>query len=326
MSDEKTAAMSRTWGVVLIVLLAALAVLRSHWGTRLDGFTVDEPWHVVAGVSYLRTGDYRLNPEHPPLVKLVAGAAQSPDFVLPPFAPLAEKSQERDWVERAMFFDNDAAAAQRATRYGMWTFHALLLSALGLLVWRAMGLAWALGTLAFLALEPTVAAHLPVAMTDLPLALTLAVAAVAAGLMLTDWRWPWVLATGVALGLVLGSKHSALAGLAGLGLVLAIGALSGLRSGGFAELVRRSLRVGAAGLIGVALLWAMYGFRFHAAPDGTDAFNRDMPYDRFLLEQLAVFFRASGENRADQQIQLGHTCLVSHEISPSHSIGKVYHT
>ncbi|TNJ32854.1 phospholipid carrier-dependent glycosyltransferase [Arenimonas terrae] len=275
MHDEQKAAPSRAVGMVLILLLAALAVLRSHGGTRLDGYTVDEPWHVVAGVSYLRTGDFRLNPEHPPLVKLVAGAAQSPDFVLPPFAALTEKSQERDWVERTMFLENDAAASQRATRAGLWTFHALLLVALGALVWRAMGLAWALGTLAFLAIEPTVAAHLPVAMTDLPLALTLAVAAVAAGLLLAEWRWHWVLATGVALGLVLGSKHSALAGLAGLGLVLGIGVLAGLRRSA-GEFARRLLRVGIAGLLGVALLWAMYGFHFHAGPDGSDGFNRGM--------------------------------------------------
>ena len=105
---------ARGLGWLLLAWLALAAVGRSHLGTRLDGFTVDEPWHVVAGVSYVRTGDYRLNPEHPPLVKLVAGAAQSPAFVLPPFAPLVEKSQERDWVEAAMFFQNDAAAAQQA--------------------------------------------------------------------------------------------------------------------------------------------------------------------------------------------------------------------
>lgn len=266
----------RALGVALVLLLSLLAVLRSHHGTRLDGYTVDEPWHVVAGVSYLRTGDFRLNPEHPPLVKLVAGVAQPGSFVLPPFSPLAEKSQERDWVERVMFLENDAAASQRATRASLWTFHAALLVALGALVWRAMGLAWAVGTLAFLVLEPTVAAHLPVAMTDLPLALTLAVAAAAAGLLLAEWRWPWVLATGVALGLVLGSKHSALAGLAGLGAVLAVGVLAGLRHGGVAEMARRGLRVGVAGLLGLLLLWSMYGFRFHAGPDGSDGFNRDM--------------------------------------------------
>lgn len=267
---------SRPWGLALLLALVALAVLRSHAGTQRDGFTVDEPWHVVAGVSYLRTGDYRLNPEHPPLVKLVAGVAQAPDFVLPPLAPLAEKSQERDWVEDVMFMQNDAVAAQKASRAAVWAFHGSLLLALGLLLWRAVGLAWAGGTLGFLAIEPTVAAHLPVVMTDLPLALTLAVAVVAAGLMLDGWRWRWVLVTGLALGLVLASKHSAMAGLAGLALVVATGALAGWRQGRAREVSRRLGKGAVAGLLALAVLWATYGFQFHAGPDGQDRFNRPM--------------------------------------------------
>ncbi|MDY0022590.1 hypothetical protein, partial [Arenimonas caeni] len=118
--QETRAPSARLVGTLLLLVLVVAAIARSHWGTRLDGFTVDEPWHVVAGVSYLRTGDYRLNPEHPPLVKLAAGAAQREDVALPPFAPLVEKSQERDWVEDVMFLGNDAAAAQQRTRWSLW--------------------------------------------------------------------------------------------------------------------------------------------------------------------------------------------------------------
>ena len=45
-------------GLLLLLALILLAVLRSHAGTRLDSFTIDEPWHVVAGTTYARTGDY----------------------------------------------------------------------------------------------------------------------------------------------------------------------------------------------------------------------------------------------------------------------------
>src|SRR5580704_9539506 len=33
---------------------------------------VDELAHIPAGYSYLKYGDYRLNPEHPPLIKDIA--------------------------------------------------------------------------------------------------------------------------------------------------------------------------------------------------------------------------------------------------------------
>lgn len=267
----------RLLGIALIVVLAALAVFRSHLGTRLDGYTVDEPWHIVAGVSYLRTGDFRLNPEHPPLVKLVAGAAMPGDFSLRPLAPLAEKTQERELVEETLYFDNDSAAVQQDARRGLWLFHALLLVALGLVLWQALGLAWSLGTLAFLALEPSIGAHLPVVMTDLPLALCFGLAVGCAGLLASRWQWRWALACGVAVGLCLGAKHSALAGIAGIAAVLALASLSGLGERKRMAFLRRAGQLGLAALVAWAVLWGQYGFRFHAGPDGSDAFNRAMP-------------------------------------------------
>jgi hypothetical protein len=57
----------------LALLLIALAILRSAMATRLDGFTIDEAYHIAAGVSYVKYHDFRINPEHPPLVKLWVG-------------------------------------------------------------------------------------------------------------------------------------------------------------------------------------------------------------------------------------------------------------
>ncbi|MEP6907542.1 MAG: hypothetical protein ABI858_06120 [Pseudoxanthomonas sp.] len=268
--------MHRALGVLLLLALVALGVFRSHLGTRLDSFTVDEPWHIVAGVSYVRSGDFRLNPEHPPLAKLWVGAAMPDDFKLRPTPALKEKLQERDLVEETMFFDNDAARAQHRARIAMWSLHAALIFVLGLLLWRAFGLAWAAGSLAFLAIEPTIAAHLPVVMTDLPLGLTLLIAAVAGGLLAADWRWRWVGGFGIALGLALGAKHSALPGIAGIALVLAAAALWSWRRQSARIAFARLGKLALAGLLGVAVLWAQYGFQFHAGVDGNDGFNRAM--------------------------------------------------
>jgi len=46
--------------VTLAVLLIAVGIFRSAWATRRDGFTIDEPWHITAGVAYLRTGEPKL--------------------------------------------------------------------------------------------------------------------------------------------------------------------------------------------------------------------------------------------------------------------------
>ncbi len=50
--------------VWLVLLLVGLGILRSAIATRLDGFTLDEAYHIAAGVSYVKHGDFRINPEH----------------------------------------------------------------------------------------------------------------------------------------------------------------------------------------------------------------------------------------------------------------------
>ena len=256
--------------------LVLLAIYRSHLGTSLDSFTVDEPYHIVAGTSYVRTGDFRLNPEHPPLMKLWLGASMGESFKLRPFRPLNEKVEERDFTEESVFYDNDAAAVQRRARLSLWVYHGLLLLGFGLLMWRAVGLAWAAGALAYVAIEPTVSAHLPVAMTDLSLALTLGITIAAAALLLTTWSWRWVAVFGVAIGLALGSKHSALPGLLGIVAVCCAGAVRVPLVHARRMVPIRLMKLAAAGVIGWALLWAQYGGRFHASRDGTDPFNSPM--------------------------------------------------
>ena len=268
----------RRWlGVVVLVVLALLAVGRSALGTRLDSFSYDEPWHIVAGTSYVRSGDFHLNPEHPPLAKLWVGAAMPETFRLGKEPALREKQQEREWVEQTMFSGNDARRAQQRSRVAMWALNGALVLLLGILLWRAAGIAWAGGTLGFLALEPTIGAHLPVVMTDGPLALTLAPAIVAAGLLAAQWRWRWSLVFGITAGLAFTAKHSALAGVAGISLVLLVAVLLGARRGGMRESARRASQLALAGAVSLLLLWGSYGFQFHADGNGADGFNRALP-------------------------------------------------
>jgi hypothetical protein len=60
---------------------------------REDALTTDEPIHLTAGYTYLRFRDARLNPEHPPLLKLLAA------LPLPPLAldfPLTHPAWQSD--------------------------------------------------------------------------------------------------------------------------------------------------------------------------------------------------------------------------------------
>jgi hypothetical protein len=51
--------------LAFLLLLVGATVVRSVLATRQDDFTLDEPYHIAAGVSYVQYGDFRLNPEHP---------------------------------------------------------------------------------------------------------------------------------------------------------------------------------------------------------------------------------------------------------------------
>lgn len=285
--DRSAAGRGRATAIFAVCALVLFAIVRSAWGTRLDALTLDEPWHIVAGVEYVRRNDYRLNPEHPPLTKLAAGAFMPDSFKLRKKVALFEKHSERAMVEETFFLDNDFRFAQRRARAAMWTLNGAMLFALGILLWRAFGLPWAATTLAFLAVDPTVAAHLPVVMTDLPVAIALSLTALAVGLLLERWQWRWVLAAGCGAGLALGAKHSALPAVAALGAFAASvtavqrRAPTSLRRAaprrlgpGAADRGRRGLMLFCVGALALGLLWVQYGLHFHAAPDGRDDFNR----------------------------------------------------
>ena len=83
----------------------AEAIVRSAIATRLDGFTIDDAYHIAAGVSHVRYADFRINPEHPPLVKLWVGTLISATgFRLSSIRPFAaDKADERDFAEQVVY-------------------------------------------------------------------------------------------------------------------------------------------------------------------------------------------------------------------------------
>jgi len=58
-------------GVGLLLALLAALLLHGAWAV---GPTYDEHFYIASGYAYLQDGDFSLNREHPPLLKLIAGA------------------------------------------------------------------------------------------------------------------------------------------------------------------------------------------------------------------------------------------------------------
>src|SRR5439155_9392242 len=74
-------------GITLVSLYCVQALLAIPYLSA----TTDEPVHLSAGYSYCRTRDFRLNPEHPPLAKLIAAL---PLLLIKPRLDISSKEWE----------------------------------------------------------------------------------------------------------------------------------------------------------------------------------------------------------------------------------------
>lgn len=263
--------------VLVLFVLVIATIVRSSITTRLDGFTIDEAYHIAAGVSYVRTADFRINPEQPPLVKLWVGSfISATGFHQGSLRPFADKADERDFTEQDVYLNNDFNSVQRRARISMWMLNGLLLVFLGVAVRRTFGPGIALGTLLFLAIDPTVAAHLPVVMMDLPVSLLAATAVVLGIRAFQEWDFMNLLTCSLALGLALTTKHSApifLVFLAITGAALAFAAPV-VRSGD--SRLARLAKVSAVVLGALVILWGFFLFRFAESNSGQEVFNRPL--------------------------------------------------
>ncbi|MCI0703893.1 MAG: phospholipid carrier-dependent glycosyltransferase [Planctomycetia bacterium] len=209
----------------LLALVAVVALLAWFWsrGERFldtNGPTFDEPVHLAAGYSYWTTGNFRLNSEHPPLLKLF-WAAPLLFGDRPPYPHDVASATKDHWhIGNAFLFHSGRPPRELldpARRVNL----ALGCGVILLAGWWAFRL-WqsrlaAVGAFAFAVADPNLLALSCVLSTDIGLTLF--------GLLACYLLWEYaaapsrglLIASGIALGLALGAKFSALAIVAGLG-------------------------------------------------------------------------------------------------------------
>src|SRR5207302_1751441 len=135
--------------------------------------TYDEPAHIGAGLSYLVTGEFKLNPEHPPLLKELAALPLVAIGVRWPVSPAAWAALS---PAAAFGFQwqlgNTVLVGDAPGRVLFWARLPMLLIALllGCVLWawgrRMLGDAAAVGALVLFALDPALIAHGPLVTTD----------------------------------------------------------------------------------------------------------------------------------------------------------------
>ena len=258
----------QVWLAVLVLLAvqAAQVVFIVH----RESLTWDEDNHMFAGYMMWHTGDYGLNPEHPPLVKLLATLPLlGQNLWIPPLRGRDFKADAylsgRDWLAR-----NDGASQRLVFRMRLAV--GLLALALTLLIFFAtrewFGTPAALIALTLAVFDPNLLAHSALVTTDMGVSFFFLASIYAFYRYVKHPSLVRLLLAGLAAGLLLATKHSGI--LLAPMLLLLIGWEIATAPRGTRK--RLALRLGGAFAvivaIGVAVLWAFYGFRYAARPAG----------------------------------------------------------
>ncbi|MGA3373409.1 MAG: glycosyltransferase family 39 protein [Terracidiphilus sp.] len=256
------------WAWVAVTVLIAAQAAQVAIIVHRESLTWDEDDHMFTGYRMWRAGDYGLNPEHPPLVKLLATLPLLGEKLwIPPLQGREFKAEAyldgRDWLAR-----NDGASQRLVLR--MRLAAGLLALGLSLVVFFAarewFGADAALIALTLAVFDPNLLAHSALVTTDIGLTLFLLASIYAFYRYVKQPSVIRLLVAGITAGLLLATKHSGIL-LAPMLLLLIAWEIATAPKGTRPQL---ALRLGGAFaaivVIGVAVLWAFYGFRYAARP------------------------------------------------------------
>ena len=284
---QMSAKNSKSIAAAVVILLLAMAA-QIAFSVRGESPTFDEGDHLFAGYMSLKTRDFGLNPEQPPMAKMVAALPLLPLALrVPPlqkrYFKLESYLDGRELIYRNGPNDGGHYSANTLlfrARMAMLIFP-LALALLEFFAGREMfGTGAGLVAMTLVAFEPSFLANGGLVTTDV------AVSCMFFATIYAFYRWVKapspirLMLTGIALGLALAAKHSGIL-LFPILLVLAAGELIGrwwsLRGAESGKPLRRAVSAYAgrlfAGLLeiaflGVAVLWAFYGFRYASRPEG----------------------------------------------------------
>ncbi len=255
---------------LLVGALLAVILGQALYSARLKTPTFDEPAHIGAGFSYLETGTFKVNQQHPPLLKQIGAL---PLVLMDAHFPLdgeqwrAIPDVPEPWLQWSL--GREVIVRNGPDRVLFWTRapFALIATGLGALIYawgrRLLGGAAAVAALVLYAFDPTIVAHAPLVTTDVGFA------AFAVLFFFALWRYlnhrtlPRLIGCGVALGAALGTKFSALV-LIPAAFLLMCGAVAWIPE---SIPFRGSTIVDpyAAGFRGRRLLWSVYALGGMAA-------------------------------------------------------------
>ncbi len=186
----------------LLVILAALQI----GSATHESPTTDETIHLEAGYVYLTTGEYSMDPSHPPLVRILAALPLL-------WLPVQHVPANRAWAEFHEFlWRNQVPAGVVLFRARLVVITLTVLFGAWLAWWtrRYFGPSVSLLALAFFVFNPNLIAHGHYVTTDLMAALGIFLAGTLWASFLFEPSWKTLVAAAMGLGVALVSKYSAI--------------------------------------------------------------------------------------------------------------------
>jgi 4-amino-4-deoxy-L-arabinose transferase-like glycosyltransferase len=211
-------------------LLLVLFLVQGILSIRANSQTYDEATHLAAGYSYLVTGDFRLDSEHPPLIKELQALLLFLIHRLP-FNPDPQQWRDGDgyFIGRDFLYKSVLPADQMLAlgRLPNLFLGSVLVALTGWWAYRLSGNHAALLAMALACFEPNLVAHSSLVTTDIGVSLFIFFA--------IYLLWEYVnlptlgrlAAIGVSTGMALVSKFSAVLLIAILALIIALPLLIG---------------------------------------------------------------------------------------------------
>lgn len=325
------------WLTVAAAVLFVVLFAELFFSVRQNSQTFDESAHIYAGYSYWTRGDFGINPEHPPVAKMLATLPLLPLHLdAPPALPIYFRAASA-LGGRSFLYSHNADQILLRSRLAM-SFFTFALALLILLGAREMfgDVAAAIALLLFV-FEPNILANGALVTTDAALSATLFATVYAFYRYTRKPTLVRLLICGLASGLAVSVKHSGLI-VFPLLLLLSVGVLLLPRaaSGESPAPSRRSeaLRLAVALLviaaIAYAMLWSAYGFRYAARPGNAAITPSTAAFLETLhrpLEARAIGF-AERHHLLPESYLYGLTdvAVLTSEGRPTYIFGRLYPT
>ncbi len=330
----------KRWVISAVACLLVVLAAELFLSILQESQTFDESAHIYSGYSYWKRADFGINPEHPPLVKLIAALPLLPLHlnVQPPPNIYFRRASMVGGIQFLYSQNADTLLLRARVAASIFAFMlALLIFAAG---YEMFGAGAALFALVLFVFEPNILAHGALVTTDMGLACVLFAAVYTFYRYVKQRSTLRLVVSGVVTGLALAAKHS---GLLVFPILLVLAAVEvawcylrpepgneGTTKAGICghQMLGFLGALAVIAAISLTVLWAFYGFRYKARPGNleitppTAAFLRSM--HRPAEASLIQFSERHHLLPESYLYGLAAVATLSHEGRPAFLLGRLY--